>query len=85
MLREASGGCIAIGFEQSALADLLGGDFGLVEIQRLYECHDKLFKHKKPFLNTVDFVVANRLFNAYMVNNKPFLLGKVTLQMSYRL
>ena len=29
-------------FDQSALADLLGGDFGLVEIHRLYECHDKL-------------------------------------------
>jgi hypothetical protein len=29
-------------FDQSALADLVGGDFGLVEIHRLYECHDKL-------------------------------------------
>ena len=34
-------------FDQSALADLLGGDFGLVEIHRLYECHDKLLEHKK--------------------------------------
>ena len=34
-------------FDQSALADLLGGDFGLAEIHRLYECHDKLLEHKK--------------------------------------
>ncbi len=34
-------------FDQSALADLLGGDFGLAEIHRLYACHDKLLEHKK--------------------------------------
>jgi transposase len=34
-------------FDQSALADLLGGDFALVEIHRLYECHDKLLEHKQ--------------------------------------
>lgn len=33
-------------FDHSALADLLGGDFSLVEIHRLYECHDKLLEHK---------------------------------------
>ena len=33
-------------FERSAMADLLGGDFGLAEIHRLYECHDKLLEHK---------------------------------------
>jgi transposase len=33
-------------FDQSAMADLLGGDFGLAEIHRLYECHDKLLEHK---------------------------------------
>ena len=29
-----------------ALADLLGGDFSLAEIHRLYECHDKILEHK---------------------------------------
>ena len=33
-------------FDHSALADLLGADFSLVEIHRLYECHDKLLEHK---------------------------------------
>jgi hypothetical protein len=33
-------------FEHTATADLLGGDFALAEIHRLYECHDKLLKHK---------------------------------------
>jgi hypothetical protein len=34
-------------FDQSALADLLGGDFDLAEIHRLYVCHDKLLELKK--------------------------------------
>ncbi len=38
-------------FEQSALADLLGEDFGLAEIYRLYQCHDKLLEHKKALLD----------------------------------
>lgn len=33
-------------FDHSALADLLGADFSLAEIHRLYECHDKLLEHK---------------------------------------
>jgi transposase len=33
-------------FDLSAMADLIGGDFGLAEIHRLYECHDKVLKHK---------------------------------------
>ena len=33
-------------FDHTALADLLGGDFALAEIHRLYECHDKLVAHK---------------------------------------
>jgi transposase len=33
-------------FEHTAIADLLGGDFALAEIHRLYECHDKLVAHK---------------------------------------
>jgi hypothetical protein len=33
-------------FEHTAIADLLGGDFALAEIHRLYGCHDKLVAHK---------------------------------------
>ena len=33
-------------FERSALADLLGEDYSLVEIHKLYECHDRLLEHK---------------------------------------
>jgi transposase len=33
-------------FERSALADLLGADFGLAEIHKLYECHQRLLAHK---------------------------------------
>src|SRR5258707_14133443 len=34
-------------FERSALADLLGADFGLAEIHKLYRCHDRLLVHKQ--------------------------------------
>src|SRR5215472_12784800 len=33
-------------FEQSAMGDLLGADYGLVEIHALYHCLDKLLEHK---------------------------------------
>lgn len=33
-------------FERTALADLLGADFGLAEIHKLYRCHDRLLEHK---------------------------------------
>ena len=33
-------------FDHSALADLLGSDFSLAEIHRLYQCHDLLLAHK---------------------------------------
>src|SRR5262249_22093116 len=33
-------------FEQSAMGDLLGGDFALVEKNALYRCLDKLLEHK---------------------------------------
>ncbi len=36
-------------YEQSALADLLGEDFGLVQIDKLYRCLDKLLPHKVCF------------------------------------
>ena len=34
-------------FDHTAIADLLGGDFSLAEIHRLYECHDKILEHKR--------------------------------------
>ena len=33
-------------FGDSAMADLLGGDFSLAETQKLYACHDLLLEHK---------------------------------------
>jgi len=33
-------------FGKSAMADLLGADFGLVETHKLYACHDLLLEHK---------------------------------------
>jgi hypothetical protein len=34
-------------YEHSAMADLLGEDFGLVQIDKLYRCLDKLLAHQK--------------------------------------
>jgi len=50
-------------FERSALADLLGADFGLAEIHKLYACHDHLLKYKQALF---DHLVARwrDLFNA---------------------
>ncbi len=38
-------------FERTALADLLGGDFGLAEIHKLYRCHDRLLKDKEALFD----------------------------------
>jgi transposase len=38
-------------FERTALADLLGGDFGLAEIHKLYRCHDRLLEHKQALFD----------------------------------
>lgn len=38
-------------FEKSAMADLLGGDFSLAEIHKLYECLDLLLPHKTALFN----------------------------------
>ena len=38
-------------YEGSAMADLLGEDFGLVQIDKLYRCLDKLLTHKKDFFS----------------------------------
>jgi len=34
-------------FGKSAMADLLGADFGLAEAHKLYACHDRLLAHKE--------------------------------------
>jgi transposase len=38
-------------FERSALADLLGADFALAEIHKLYACHDRLLAHKQALFD----------------------------------
>lgn len=38
-------------FDQSAMADLLGGDASLADPHRLYECHDKLLEHKRALFD----------------------------------
>ena len=38
-------------FEESAMADLLGGDYGLVEKNALYRCLDKLLPHKEALFS----------------------------------
>ena len=38
-------------FLDSAMADLLGGDFGLAEAHKLYACHDMLLKHKQALFS----------------------------------
>jgi hypothetical protein len=50
-------------FGKSALADLLGADFGLAEAHKLYACHDLLLDHKQALFSHL----ADRwrdLFNA---------------------
>jgi len=38
-------------YERSAMGDLLGEDFGLVQSDKLYRCLDKLLVHKKAFFS----------------------------------
>jgi len=38
-------------FEVSAMADLLGEDVGLVQIDKLYRCLDKILAHKQDFFS----------------------------------
>jgi hypothetical protein len=38
-------------FGNSAMADLLGGDFGLAEAHKLYACHDQLLAHKEALFS----------------------------------
>jgi hypothetical protein len=38
-------------FGNSAMPDLLGADFALAELHKLYACHDTLLQHKEPLFN----------------------------------
>jgi len=73
-------------FDQSAMADLLGGDFSLAEIHRLYECHDKLLTHKtalfdhlterwKTLFSAKFEVLLYDLTSTYFESDPPFPEG----------
>ncbi len=38
-------------FEKSAMGDLLGCDFSLVQKDKLYQCHDRLLEHKRELFS----------------------------------
>lgn len=70
-------------FEQSAMADLLGGDFGLAELHKLYECLDLLVAHKtalfdhlvsrwKDLFNAKFDVLLYDLTSTYFESDPPF-------------
>ena len=71
-------------FEQSAMGDLLGADFGqLAELHKLYECHDLLLAHKaalfdhltqrwKDLFNAKFEVLLYDLTSSYFESNPPF-------------
>lgn len=70
-------------FDQSALADLLGGDAGLAEIHKLYACHDRLLEHKTALFDhlvgrwrdlfNADFdVLLYDLTSTYFESDPPF-------------
>jgi hypothetical protein len=50
-------------FGRSAMADLLGADFGLAEAHKLYACHDLLLQHKADLFSHL-MVRWRDLFNA---------------------
>lgn len=73
-------------FEQSALADLLGGDFGLAEAHKLYRCHDLLLAHKpavfdhlvqrwRDLFNARFDVLLYDLTSTYFEADPPFAEG----------
>lgn len=73
-------------FLQSAMADLLGGDFGLAEQHKLYECHDRLLEHKealfthlqgrwKDLFNASFEVLLYDLTSTYFESSPPFPPG----------
>ena len=70
-------------FEHSAMADLLGADLELAEIHKLYECHERLLKHKrelfthlthqwKDLFNARFEVLLYDLTSTYFESDPPF-------------
>ena len=70
-------------FEHSAMGDLLGEDFDLVEIHKLYDCHDFLVAHKtalfdhltqrwKDLFNAQFEVLLYDLTSTYFESDPPF-------------
>jgi transposase len=73
-------------FEHSAMADLLGEDFSLAEIHKLYECHDHLLAHKealfshlqerwRDLFNARFEVLLYDLTSTYFESDPPFSEG----------
>jgi transposase len=73
-------------FERTALADLLGADFGLAEIHKLYRCHDRLLEHKdalfdhlvgrwKDLFNASFDILLYDLTSTYFESDPPFPEG----------
>ncbi len=73
-------------FLQSAMADLLGGDFGLAEPHKLYQCHDRLLQHKealfthlqeqwRDLFNASFEVLLYDLSRTYFESSPPFAPG----------
>jgi len=73
-------------FESTALADLLGADFGLVDSHKLYECLDQLLAHKralfahltarwKDLFNAQFDVLLYDLTSTYCESDPPFPEG----------
>jgi len=73
-------------FERTALADLLGADFGLAEIHKLYRCHDLLLAHKealfdhlvgrwKDLFNASFDILLYDLTSTYFESDPPFPEG----------
>ena len=73
-------------YEKSAMADLLGAGFELVEIHKLYECLDRLIAHKralfdhltqrwKDLFNAKFDVLLYDLTSTYFESDPPFPEG----------
>jgi transposase len=73
-------------FEHSAMADLLGAERELAEIHKLYECHERLLKHKgdlfthltqrwKDLFNARFEVLLYDLTSTYFESDPPFADG----------
>ena len=73
-------------FEKSAMGDLLGEDFALVEIHKLYQCLDQLLTHKsalfdhltrrwKDLFNAQFEVLLYDLTSTYFESDPPFPEG----------